>query len=87
MREARQMAAKARNPNPIILDLPTAAHATPLEGMNDEQKYALWMELDAAKEELKEAWQQRFHAGYPRTSAYRAQQAMHQEKSLSEHQL
>lgn len=84
LREARQLAAQARNPNPTVIALPTAALPSPLEGMSDENKYALWLELDAAiyaGRELEYAWQQRFHAGYPKTSAYRAQQALHQEKA------
>ena len=90
MEEARQMAAKARNPNPIIIEHPAQSRATPLEGMSDEQKYETWQNLDAVKragQDLTEAWQQRFHAGYPKTSAYRARLAMHQEKSPAEQQL
>ena len=60
------------------------AAPAPLEGMNDEDKYTLWLQLDEviyAGKQLEHAWQQRFHAGYPKTSAYRAQSAMHEEKA------
>ena len=85
LQEARQMAAKAMNPNPTIIEHPGMGR-TPLEGMDDEQKYALWMDFEAtvkAGGELAEPWQQRFHTGYPKTSAYRAQVAMQEEKGPS----
>lgn len=85
LEEARQMAAKARNPNPTIIDHPAQAQSTPLEGMNNEQKYKLWLDFDATVKSggnLTESWQQRFYDGYPKTSAYRAQAALHQEESL-----
>lgn len=85
LREARQLAAKARNPNPTIIDHPAQVQATPLEGMNNEQKYNLWLDFDVIVKSggnLTESWQQRFHNGYPKTSAYRAQAALHQEESL-----
>jgi transposase InsO family protein len=87
--EARQLAAKALNPNPTIIDHPAQSKKTPLEGLSNEQKYGVWLNLDAAVksgEKLTESWQQRFHAGYPKTSAFRAQAAMRQEESLSTRQ-
>jgi hypothetical protein len=89
LREAREMAAKARNPNPTILSHPAQAQSTPLESMNSEQKYKLWLDFDVTVKSggnLTESWQQRFYNGYPKTSAYRAQAALHQEKSLSTRQ-
>ncbi|MBL8499584.1 MAG: transposase [Nitrosomonas sp.] len=85
LEEARQMAAKARNPNPTILSHPAQAQSTPLEGMSNEQKYKLWLDFAVtvkSGEKLTESWQQRFYDGYPKTSAYRAQAALHQEESL-----
>ncbi|MEO6430949.1 MAG: DDE-type integrase/transposase/recombinase [Nitrosospira sp.] len=87
--EARQLAAKARNPNPTIIEHPAQSKTTPLEGLSNEQKYAVWLDLDAAVksgEKLTESWQQNFHAGYPKTSAFRVQVALRQEESLSTHQ-
>ncbi|MBL8500656.1 MAG: transposase [Nitrosomonas sp.] len=84
LEEARQMAAKARNPNPTIIAHPAQAQ-TPLEGMTNEQKYELWLDFDATVKSggnLTESWQQRFYDGYPKTSAYRAQAALRQEESL-----
>ncbi|MDD5391163.1 MAG: DDE-type integrase/transposase/recombinase [Gallionellaceae bacterium] len=86
MEEARQMHAAARNPNPIIIDHPAQHSATPLEGMSAEQKYDLWLELDgivSSGGNLTEPWQQRFHAGFPKTSAYRGMQAMRQEAATN----
>lgn len=90
MEEARQMHAAARNPNPIVIQHPAQHSATPLEGMTDERKYELWLELDGSVRNgtnLTEPWQQRFHAGFPRTSAYRSIRAMRQEESPTEQQL
>jgi putative transposase len=90
MEEARQMHAAARNPHPEIIQLPVPHSQSPLEGMTDEAKYDLWLELDGtvrAGRELTESWQQRFHAGFPRTSAYRSIAAMRQMESPSEQQL
>lgn len=89
LEEARQLAARARNPNPTIIDHPAQAKSTPLEGMNNEQKYKLWLDFDAivkSGEKLTESWQQRFYDGYPKTSAYRAQAALHLEESLAARQ-
>lgn len=91
--EARKLHADA-----IVIEHPALQHfetadpraASPLENMSDEAKYALWMELDSEKlnaGELKEAWQERFHAGFPKTAAYRTQQAMHKENGPLEQQL
>lgn len=90
MAEARQMHAEARNPSPIVIQHPAQHTATPLEGMSNEQKYDLWLELDGTVRsgtDLKEPWQQRFHAGFPRTSAYRSIAAMRQMESPAEQQL
>jgi hypothetical protein len=86
LREARQMAAKAMNPNPTIIAHPAQVQSTPLEGMNNEQKYKLWLDFDLSVksgEKLTESWQERFYCGYPKTSAYRAQAALHEEGSLT----
>jgi len=83
--EARQMAAKAMNPNPTIIEHPAQARATPLEGMNVEDKYALWLDFDAAVTKgdvLTEGWQVRFYSGYPKTSAFRAQAQLRKENGL-----
>lgn len=90
MAEARQMHAEARNPNPIVIQHPAQHAATPLEGMTNEQKYDTWLELDGTVRQggnLTEPWQQRFHAGFPRTSAYRSIRAMRQVENPSERQL
>lgn len=90
MAEARQMHAEARNPTPIIIQHPAQHAATPLEGMTNEEKFNLWLELDGTVQHggnLTEPWQQRFHAGFPKTSAYRSIAAMRQEESPSEVQL
>lgn len=90
MAEARQLHAQARNPNPIVIQHPAQHAATPLEGMNNEQKYDLWQELDGTVRrglDLTEPWQQRFHAGFPKTSAYRSIAAMRQVESPAEQQL
>lgn len=90
MEEARQLHAAALNPSPIVIQHPAQYSASPLEGMTVEEKYDLWLELDGAVRagtELAEAWQQRFHAGFPKTSAYRSIAAMRQEESPSERQL
>lgn len=86
--EARKLHAEA-----VVIEHPAQRlqqveeHATaPLERMDDEQKYTLWMDFDATVQAggaLAEAWQQRFHAMYPKTSAYRAQVAMQEEKGPS----
>jgi len=90
MEEARQMHAAARNPNPIIIQHPAQHAATPLEGMNNEQKYATWLDLDGVVRlggALEHGWQKVFHANYPKTSAYRAMRAMRQEGGPAEQQL
>ena len=90
MAEARQLHAEARNPNPIVIQHPAQHSATPLEGMSNEQKYDLWMELEGIvqqKGNLTEPWQQRFYAGFPKTSAFRSLRAMRQEESPSEQHL
>lgn len=90
MAEARQMHAEARNPNPIVIQLPVQHSANPLEAMSDEQKYDLWLELDGTVSNggnLTEPWQQRFHISYPRTSVYRSIRARRQEESPAEQQL
>ena len=86
LREARQMAAKATNPNPTIIEHPAQAKSTPLEGMNNEEKYKLWLDFEETVKsgmELTESWQKRFYDGYPKTSAYRAQAALYQEGGQS----
>jgi putative transposase len=90
MEEARQMHAAALNPNPTIIQLPIQHVASPLEGMSNEEKFDLWMKLDEvinAGKELIHAWQQRFHAGFPKTSAYRSIAAMRQGEGPAERQL
>jgi putative transposase len=94
-----QLMAEARNlyAEGVVIDMPVprqvqqdAAAATPLEGMNNEQKYDLWLELDGivrSGADLTDAWQQRFHAGFQKTSAYRSIRAMRQEESPTELQL
>lgn len=84
------MHAEARNPNPIVIQLPVQHSANPLEAMSDEQKYDLWLELDGTVSNggnLTEPWQQRFHISYPRTSVYRSIRARRQEESPAEQQL
>ena len=90
MEEARQLHAAATNPTPTIIELPVQHSVSPLEGMSNEAKFDLWQELDGvvtAGGNLTEPWQQRFHAGFPKTSAYRSIRAMRQEESPSELQL
>lgn len=90
MEEARQMHAKARNPDPIIIQHPAQHTTTPLEGMSNEDKYSTWLELDGTVRQggtLTEEWQQLFYAGFPKTSAYRSIRSMRQEKSPAEQQL
>lgn len=85
MAEARQMHAEARNPNPIVIQHPAQHAGTQLEGMSNEEKFNFWLELDGIIRNggsLTEPLQQRFHAGFQKTSAYRAQLAMQQEKGL-----
>jgi hypothetical protein len=86
MAEARQMHAEARNPNPIVIQHPAQHAGTQLEGMSTEEKFNFWLELDGiirSGGNLTEPLQQRFHAGFQKTSAYRAQLAMQQEKGSS----
>lgn len=88
--EARQLHAAARNPNPVVIQHPAQHVATPLESMSHEEKYALWLELDGtvqAGRNLSEPWQQRFHAGFPKTSVFRSMRAMRQVNGPSEQQL
>lgn len=90
MEEARQLHAAARNPHPTIIALPTASKPSPLEGMSNEEKFDLWQELDGAARSggnLTEPWQQRFHAAFPKTAAYRSIAAMRQVNGPSEQQL
>ena len=87
MEEARQLHAAARNPNPIVIQHPAQHSATPLEGMSNEKKFDLWQELDGVVSSggnLTEPWQQRFYAGFPKTSAFRAMRSMRQEEGPSE---
>jgi putative transposase len=76
-------AAMAEAPANVSQHPAARAHATPLEGMTAGEKYALWLEYDALvqahggdAEVLEEAWQRRFHAGFPQSSIYRAQAAL-----------
>ena len=75
--QARQSFLEQCAPKAPVVQLPPASRTpTPLESMNDTKKHELWLEFDATLKgggELTEGWQQRFHAGWTKTSAYRAQ--------------
>lgn len=80
---AQARAAMAELPANVTPHPAARAHATPLEGMTATEKYALWLDYDALvqaaggdTETLPEAWQRRFHAGFPQSSIYRAQAAL-----------
>jgi len=76
------LAAKAMAEAPTnVAALPSAeAHATPLAGMTNREKYELWGQYDALVkahggdvEVLGEAWQRRFYVGFPTTPIFRAE--------------
>lgn len=97
LEEARQMASDARqqaadrweevqSQGAVLLH--PATEPNNLTIMSDEKKYSYWLTLDEWVKSgngylLKEKWQRVFHKGWPETAAYRAQVAMHQEKSAS----
>lgn len=85
--EAKRMFAEQFNPKAPVLDLAARRDGqprhdgaeNPLGELNDEQKYALWHELDATAQrggELVHDWQQRFHAVFPKTSKFVAMRNM-----------
>lgn len=80
--ELSALAAKAMAEAPTnVAALPTAqAHATPLAGLTDRERYELWKQYDALVkahggdiEVLAEAFQRRFYVGFPGTPMFRAQ--------------
>lgn len=79
--EAHQSFLEQCVPKAPVIQLPPASRTpTPLESMADEQKYALWLEFDATVKGgggLMEGWQQRFHAGWPKSTAFKAQISLH----------
>jgi len=84
--EAKRMFAEQFNPKAPVLDLAARRDGprndgaeNPLGDLNDEQKYALWHELDATAQrggELVHDWQRRFHAVFPKTSKFTAMRNM-----------
>ena len=81
-----QAAMNAAMPKAPVLGLPTAAatspyaaptgEVTPVEHMNDGERYAFWQRLDEMKRggvTLPDEWHERFHAGFQRSSIFRAQ--------------
>jgi putative transposase len=80
-----EQAAKAMAEAPSnVTALPAAkAHATPLEGLSNREKYELWLQYDALiaahggeVEVLEEAWQRRFWLHFPGTSIFRTEASM-----------
>ncbi|WP_300335575.1 transposase family protein [Accumulibacter sp.] len=77
---ARAMAEAPTN----VAALPAAhAHATPLAGLTNREKYELWLQYDALVkahggdvEVLEEAWQRRFYVGFQTIPEFRAEQNM-----------
>ncbi len=67
-----------------VTELPAArAHATPLEGLSNREKYELWLRYDALVtahggevEVLEEAWQRRFWLNFPGTAMFRTEASM-----------
>ncbi len=67
-----------------VTELPAAkAHATPLEGLSNREKYELWLQYDALVtahggevEVLEEAWQRRFWLHFPGTAIFRTEASM-----------
>lgn len=68
-----------------VTELPAAkAHATPLEGLSNREKYELWLLYDArvtahggdVEAALEEAWQRRFWLNFPTTPIFRAEASM-----------
>jgi transposase InsO family protein len=67
-----------------VTELPAArAHATPLEGLSNREKYELWLRYDALVtahggevEVLEEAWQRRFWLHFPGTAMFRTEASM-----------
>ena len=67
-----------------VTELPAAkAHATPLEGLSNREKYELWLLYDALVtahggevEVLEEAWQRRFWLNFPGTAIFRTEASM-----------
>ncbi|MDO8931842.1 MAG: DDE-type integrase/transposase/recombinase [Rhodocyclaceae bacterium] len=90
--QAEAKALMAQAPTNVAA-LPARAHATPLEGMTDADKYALWLDYDALVKAhggmvdlaLPEAWQQRWYPGFPTTSIFRSQQSLAESKSATGH--
>lgn len=80
-----EQAVKAMEEAPSnVTALPAAkAHATPLEGLTNREKYELWLLYDARVtahggevEVLEEAWQRRFWLHFPGTAMFRTEASM-----------
>jgi transposase InsO family protein len=80
--EFSALAAKAMAdaPTNIIAHPGAQAHATPLSGLTNAEKYTLWGQYDALVkahggdvETLEAPWQRRFYVGFPTTPIYRAE--------------